>query len=66
MLFEVAILEQPTPKAAEEGKLERLVFRTEIVAADDKAASNKVLMNGSQKLAGIDPDRMIVLVRPFV
>ena len=65
MLFEVAVLEKPKPKDAEEGKLERLVLRMDVVASDDKAAGLKIIMNEKEKLSGVDPDRMILVVRPF-
>lgn len=63
-LFEVAILERPTKKEAEEGKSERLVFGPKAVVANDgqSAAIAAVLDGGT-----IDADRarMEVLVRPF-
>jgi len=78
MLFEIAILEAPTKKEAEEGKTERLVFGPRAVVANDSqsAAIAAVLdaTNGehnpsappAQDLAKIDRARMKVLVRPFV
>ena len=69
MLFEVAVLEKPKPKDAEDGKLERLVFKTDVVATDDRAAGLKVIMDPNdiekERLALVDPDRMILVVRPF-
>jgi hypothetical protein len=63
-LFEVAILEQPTKKDAEEGKGERLVFGPKAVVANDaQSAAISAVLDGEK----IDADRarMQVLVRPF-
>ena len=64
MLYEVAILERPTPKEAEEGKAERLVLGPKAVIANDErgAAIAAVLDNTDIK---VDRSRMEVLVRPF-
>lgn len=66
-LFEVAILEQPTKKEAEEGKVERLVFGPEPVVARDaqSAAIAAVLGEKQTELPPFDKSRMEVLVRPF-
>ena len=63
-LFEVAILENPTKKDAEDGKGERLVFGPKAVIAEDaqSAAIAAVLDGGS---IDVDRSRMNVLVRPF-
>ena len=69
MLYEVAILETPTKKEAEDGKSERLVFGPKPVIANDgqSAAIAAVLDgNGDGKKIEIDRTRMKVLVRPFV
>ncbi len=66
MLFEVAVLEKPKPKDAEEGKLENLVLKTDVVATDAQAAGLKVIMNEKTLLERVDPDRMILVVRPFM
>jgi len=64
-LFEVAILEMPTNEAAEKGDLEVLFFGPKpVVAATDKAASIVVLTKMAP-LEGRDPNRLVVLVRPF-
>jgi len=63
-LFEVAILEKPTKKAADEGAQERLVFGPKpIVATDEHSAA--VVAARSEAIAELDPIRMEVLVRPF-
>ncbi len=66
-LFEVAILEQPTKKDAEEGKGERLVFGPQSVVANDaqSAAIAAVMDATGDELKNVDKQRMQVLVRPF-
>lgn len=63
-LWEVAILETPTKKDAEEGKAERLVLGPKAVIANDSqsAAIAAVLDAGTVEM---DRSRMQVLVRPF-
>ncbi len=63
-LFEVAILEVPTKKEAEDGKGERLVLGPKAVVANDaqSAAIAAVLDAGT---VDVDRARMNVLVRPF-
>jgi hypothetical protein len=67
MLFEVAILETPTKKDAEEGKGERLAFGPKaVIAPDAQAAAIAAVMDVSDdSLKGVDRQRMQVLVRPF-
>ncbi len=63
-LFEVAILEKPTKKEAEDGKPERLAFGPKAVIANDpQSAAISAVLDG-EKLV-IDRSRMEVLVRPF-
>ncbi len=64
MLYEVAILEKPTKKEAEDGKQDRLVFGPKAVVANDpqSAAISAVLGDGKVE---VDRARMEVLVRPF-
>lgn len=66
MLFEVAVLEKPTPKDEKDGKLEQLILKADVIAVDDKAAGLKVIMNEQTLLSKVDPDRMILVIRPFV
>lgn len=64
-LFDVAILEKPTKKEAEQGKCERLVFGpTSVVASDEQSAAISAVMDNKEDLK-IDKSRMEVLVRPF-
>ncbi len=63
-LFEVAILETPTKKEAEDGKGERLVFGPKaVVAKDGQSAAIAAVLDGGEIQA--DRSRMTVLVRPF-
>ncbi len=64
MLFEVAILEQPTKKEAEEGACEKLVFGPKaVIAKDTQSAAIAAVLDG-EKIT-VDRTRMTVLVRPF-
>lgn len=63
-LFEVAILERPTKKEAEDGASEKLVFGPKaVVAADAQSAAITAVMDGEKPV--VDRARMQVLVRPF-
>lgn len=64
-LFEVAILEKPTKKEAEEGKTERLVFGpVAVVAKDTQGAAIAAVLDKTADVV-VDRQRMEVLVRPF-
>jgi len=66
-LFEVAIIETPTKKEAEEGKTERLVFGPKAVIANDPQSAGiaAVLDGNNGEKIEVDRSRMKVLVRPF-
>ena len=66
-LFDVAILEQPSKKDAEDGKGEQLVFGpTSVVAKDAQSAAIAAVIDATgDRLRGVDRQRMQVLVRPF-
>ena len=66
-LFEVAILEVPTKKEAEEGgAVEKLAFGPEfVVARDAQSAAIKAVMENADAAGKVDKARMQVLVRPF-
>lgn len=65
MLFEVALIEKPTSKEREEGKVERLILApTAVIASDDKSAGVQAVMQNKDKIQG-DLSRVEVLVRPF-
>lgn len=63
-LFEVAIIETPTKKDAEEGKCERLVLGPKAVIASDSQSAAIAAVLDSDK-PEMDRTRMQVLVRPF-
>lgn len=64
-LFEVAILEKPTKKQAEDGVSDRLVFGPKpVIANDDQSAAIAAVMDGETP-RDLDRSRMEVLVRPF-
>lgn len=62
-LFEVAILERPTKKEAEEGVGEKLCFGPKAIIAND-AQSAAIAAVMDEKIT-VDRQRMEVLVRPF-
>jgi hypothetical protein len=64
-LFEVAILEKPTKKEAEEGASERLVFGPKAVVARDNQSAAIAAVMGEEVPKDIARERMEVLVRPF-
>ena len=67
MLFEVAIVENPTKKDAEEnGALEKVVLQpTTVVAADQQSAGITAIMDNTEAIKECDKSRLQVLVRPF-
>lgn len=65
MLYQVALIERPTPKELEEGKTEKLILPpTAVIAKDDKAAAVQAVMQNKDKIEG-DMSRIEVLVVPF-
>lgn len=69
MLFEVALIQQPTKKEKEEGGRETLILGPiPVIADDDKSASLKALMDNKddEKVKAADLSRVTVLVRPFL
>lgn len=63
-LFEVAILENPTSKEAEEGATERLILGPVCVVSPDEQSAAIVAVMDAEGIK-IDRSRMQVLVRPF-
>ena len=63
-LFEVAIIEKPTKKEAEEGATEKLVFGPTPVIARDAQSAVVVALLGENKPT-VDMNKAEVLVRPF-
>lgn len=65
MLFEVAIVQRPTKKDAEEnGAMETLVFGPKFEVARDLASAGLKAIR-SEQAKDIDLDRCDVLIRPF-
>ena len=62
-LFEVAILETPTKKEAEDGKGETLIFGPKAIVANDAQSAAIAAVMG--ETLTVDKQRMQVLVRPF-
>jgi hypothetical protein len=65
-LYEVAVVQTPTVREEEEGKIEKLVMPpTPIIAEDQQSAALNAIMSNpdAQK---IPSSRRQVLVRPFV
>jgi len=64
-LFEVCIIQKPTKKAAEDGELEVLIVKPQlIVARDTQAAGFEAVFSAASQLPE-DRTRLEVLVRPF-
>ena len=62
-LFEVAVIQKPTKKEAEDGTLEKLVFGpTTVIAKDSQSA---IFAAGAKLDPSVDLGRAEVLVRPF-
>lgn len=65
MLFQVALVQLPTKKEAEDGKGETLILPpTAVIASDDKAAAVQAVAANKDKVPD-DLTRVQVLVRPF-
>lgn len=64
-LFEVAILEKPTPKQIEDGQSERLVLAPKAVIANDTQSAAVAAVLDTKDLT-VDRSRMEIIVRPFV
>jgi hypothetical protein len=68
-LFQVAVLEMPKRgKTDEETSSRAPIVKLEpvtVVAKNEQDAAIKVAMSNASKFAGIDQDRMEVVVRPF-
>lgn len=65
MLYEVAIIEKPTPQGKKAGRAEKIVLPpTAVVANDENAASIKASRQADFK--DVNEEMLEVLVRPFV
>lgn len=64
-LFEIAILQKPTKKEAEEGATEKLIFGPKSVIARDEQAAGFAALMGAEVPRDLDMNRAEVLIRPF-
>ena len=65
MLYLVALVQKPTKKEEEEGKLEELILApTAVIARDDKSAAVQAVHNNRTKITA-DLNNVEVIVRPF-
>jgi hypothetical protein len=65
MLYEVALVQQPTKKEGEEGGQEKLILPpTPVIAKDEQSAGVTAVMKNKDNIK-CDMDRIQVLVRPF-
>jgi hypothetical protein len=64
-LFEVAIIEEPTKKEAEDGATEKLVFGPKAIMARDQQSAGIAAVLDTKNALSINKDKMKVLVRPF-
>lgn len=64
-LFEVAILQKPTKKEAEDGGAETLIYGPKPVLARDEQAAGFAALMGSEVPRDLDMNRAEVLIRPF-
>ena len=63
-LFEVAIVQKPTKKEAEEGATETLVFGPKaVIARDQQGAAVAAILGGDKP--DCDMNKCDILVRPF-
>lgn len=62
-LYEVAILEKPTKKEAEEGAREKLVFGPKAIVAKDAQSAATIAVIGEK--FDVNPDQLEILTRPF-
>lgn len=65
-LFEVAILQKPTPKEKEDGASEKLVFGPKAVVANTEQDAAIAAVLDGEVPATLDRSRMEVQIRPFV
>ena len=65
MLYEVALVQQPTKKEIDDGQQESLVMTpTAVIARDEQSAGVAAVMQNKDKIT-CDLSRIQVLVRPF-
>ena len=65
-LYEIAIIQKPTKKEAEEGGIEKLLFGPKaVVARDEQAAAVGAVAGNGALPPETDLNRIDVLIRPF-
>jgi hypothetical protein len=65
-LFEVAIIQKPSKKEAEEGATEKLIFGPKpVMAQNDQGAAIAAVTDKDIASLGLDMTKMEVLIRPF-
>ena len=65
MLYEVALIQQPTKKEIEEGEMEKLILKpTPVIARDEQSAGVSAVMAHKDEIS-CELGRIQVLVRPF-
>jgi len=65
-LYEVAVMEAPTKKAAEDGAGTKLIFGpVAIVANDESGAILEACLENADSLKNVPKERRVVVVRPF-
>ena len=66
MLYEVAIVEEPTPKEKEDGGMERIILAPTAVIASDSQSSIAIAATKIGTETKFDSNRIRVYSRPFV
>tara|TARA_Y100000310_G_C20619976_1_gene782727 strand:- start:664 stop:903 length:240 start_codon:yes stop_codon:yes gene_type:complete len=64
-VYEVLVVEKPTIREKEDGKLEKLVFGPEITIASDEQAAALTALTDNDKVNAADKSKIDILVRPF-
>lgn len=65
MLYEVALIEEPTAQEKERGAVEKLILPpTAVIAADDRSAAVAAVMQNKDKIS-CNMNMVKVLCRPF-
>jgi hypothetical protein len=64
-LFEVAIIEKPTPNEEKDGAVEKLVYGPKPVMARNNTGAMMKVVRDCNQLEDAEEDRITILVRPF-
>jgi hypothetical protein len=66
MLYEVAVLLEPTDAERDEGKLEEIIVKPSfIIAPNEQSASMQIILEAQKRFESVAKERLKVLVRPF-